>query len=42
MKDDPDLMKELFDQHMKTYGRRNYTKKPLDIVALKEDKDGRN
>ncbi len=42
MKDNPVLMQELFDEHLKKYGRRNYIKKPLKIVALKEENDGRN
>ena len=42
MKDNKDLMQKVFDEHMDKYGRRKYTKKALNIVALKEDKDGRN
>jgi formate hydrogenlyase subunit 6/NADH:ubiquinone oxidoreductase subunit I len=42
MKDNKDLMQKVFDEYMNNVGRRNYTKKPLTIVALKEKKNGRN
>lgn len=39
MKDDPDLMDEIIQDHYRKYGRRPYTKKELDIVKLEKDKN---
>lgn len=38
MKDNPALMDEIIKEHLKKYGRRNYTKEDLDIVKIKDDK----
>ncbi len=38
MKDNPLLMGEIIKEHLDKHGRRNYTKKELDIVKLEGDK----
>ena len=38
MKDNPDLMDEIIQDHYRKYGRRNYTKNPLDITKMENDK----
>lgn len=39
MKDNPDLMDEIIQDHYRRYGRRAYTKEPLNIVKLEKDKN---
>ncbi|MCF7925864.1 MAG: 4Fe-4S dicluster domain-containing protein, partial [Candidatus Izimaplasma sp.] len=37
MKDNKEMMQQIFDQHLKKYGRRNYIKGDLPIVSLEEE-----
>lgn len=37
MKDNPELMEEIMEEHYEKYGRRNYTPHDLDIVKLDKD-----
>ena len=38
MKDNPEIMDEIIQDHLEKYGRRKYTKKDLKIIRIKEDK----
>lgn len=37
MKDNPEIMDEIMEEHYEKHGRRNYTKEDLDIVKLEDE-----